>query len=141
MLTRWQYHASAGLAMTLVETLPLIDGVLVADANGSVVFWNRAAEVLFGYPAEEALQLGVAALLGIWPPASSFVTARRKDGTTFLAEIVVDWLEQALALISIRDAWGDEALSLINELDDVGAFDRDLVKGESRPSDEPFRIC
>ena len=32
-----------------------IDGVIMLDAEGRVIFWNRAAEALFGYSAEEIL--------------------------------------------------------------------------------------
>src|SRR5215211_4941690 len=43
------------------------DAVIVADAaSGRIVLWNPAAEAIFGYPAEEALGMEVAALM---PPA------------------------------------------------------------------------
>src|SRR5437870_3219277 len=95
--------------MTVVESLPLIDGVLVADtANDSIVFWSRAAEALFGYAAEEALALDATKLFDQWPPASSLITARYKDGTTFLAEVTVASLDIGTSLITVRDIWGDE---------------------------------
>ena len=72
--------------------------------------------------------------------ASACATARRKDGTSFLAEVTVDSLDEGTALITVRDLWGDEALSAIDEIDDVGAFDRDLVEDSSRWSEEVFRI-
>ena len=39
-------------AVTLVRDAP--DAVIYADAKGQIVFWNKAAERLFGYAAEEA---------------------------------------------------------------------------------------
>ena len=33
----------------------LADGVVIADADGTIVFWNDAAERLFGWPAVEAI--------------------------------------------------------------------------------------
>src|SRR5438105_837831 len=126
--------------MTLVESLPLIDGVVVAVADGSIVYWSRSAEALFGYAVDEALTLDVSALFDQWPPASACATARRKDGTSFLAEVTVDSLDEGTAVITVRDLWGDEALSAIDEIDDVGAFDRDLVEDSSRWSEEVFRI-
>jgi len=31
------------------------DGVVISDANGNIVFWNQAAERIFGYSASEAV--------------------------------------------------------------------------------------
>ena len=31
------------------------DGVVISDANGNIVFWNQAAERIFGYSADEAM--------------------------------------------------------------------------------------
>jgi PAS domain S-box-containing protein len=33
----------------------LADAVIIADAEGTIVFWNDAAERLFGWPAAEAM--------------------------------------------------------------------------------------
>lgn len=33
----------------------LADAVIIADADGAIVFWNDAAERVFGWPAEEAV--------------------------------------------------------------------------------------
>ena len=33
----------------------LADAVVIADADGTIVFWNQAATALFGWPAAEAL--------------------------------------------------------------------------------------
>ena len=37
----------------IVEEIP--EGVIFADRQGTVRLWNRGAEAIFGYPAEEAL--------------------------------------------------------------------------------------
>jgi len=31
------------------------DGVVISDANGNIVYWNQAAERIFGYTSEEAI--------------------------------------------------------------------------------------
>ena len=31
------------------------DGIVVVDAAGAIIFWNKAAERIFGYPEDEAL--------------------------------------------------------------------------------------
>src|SRR5574341_611677 len=37
---------------SVVETA--CDGIITADSAGKIIFWNKAAETLFGYPAGEA---------------------------------------------------------------------------------------
>jgi|GEM_PF-4888559 len=126
--------------MTVFESLPLVDGVVVANASGSIVFWSRAAEALFGYASEEASSLDVARLFDAWPAAPATLIARRKDGSTFLAEVTIDSIDDATSVITIRDRWGDEALESIEELDDIGVFDRDLVGDDLRWSEQLFHI-
>ena len=29
------------------------DAIIMADSEGSITYWNKAAEIMFGYPAEE----------------------------------------------------------------------------------------
>ena len=44
---------SGGLFRRIVEEMP--EGVIFADRQGMVRLWNRAAETMFGYSADEAL--------------------------------------------------------------------------------------
>jgi PAS domain S-box-containing protein len=44
---------SSGLFRQIVEEIP--EGVIFADRQGMVRLWNRAAETMFGYSADEAL--------------------------------------------------------------------------------------
>lgn len=44
---------SSGLFRRIVEEMP--EAVIFADRQGVVRLWNRAAETMFGYSAEEAL--------------------------------------------------------------------------------------
>jgi two-component system sensor kinase FixL len=86
-----------------------VDGIILIDAGGRIEFFNRAAERLFGYTADEVAGLDVAILM----PSpdrdrhASYldrylstgerrvigvgrdVVARRKDGTTFPAHLSV----------------------------------------------------
>ena len=48
------------MVATIDDLLPalvrnLADAVVIADAEGTIVFWNDAAERLFGWPASEAV--------------------------------------------------------------------------------------
>jgi two-component system sensor kinase FixL len=89
------------LFRTVIETA--VDGIVVIDARGRMMLYNRAAERLFGYTAEEVLgrnvsmlmpepyrgehdayverylKTGEARIIGI----GREVTALRKDGSTF----------------------------------------------------------
>ena len=45
-----------GAAINFEELLRAIgDGVVVADANGDIIFWNAAAERIFGFTEQEAM--------------------------------------------------------------------------------------
>ncbi|MGH2891927.1 MAG: PAS domain-containing protein, partial [Solirubrobacteraceae bacterium] len=55
------------LAAEVLESLP--DPVIGCDAGGTVVYWSRAAEEAYGYPATEALGLRAATLLHTRFPA------------------------------------------------------------------------
>ena len=83
------------LAAELLESLP--DPVIGCDADGTVVYWNRAAEDVYGYPAGEALGRRAATLLQTRFPAPLLeiteeladlgrwqgrLEHRRKDGRT-----------------------------------------------------------
>jgi PAS domain S-box-containing protein len=43
----------SGLFRQIVEEMP--EAVIFADRQGMVRLWNRAAETIFGYSADEAL--------------------------------------------------------------------------------------
>ena len=53
------------LAAELLESLP--DPVIGCDADGTIVYWSRAAEDVYGYPAGEALGRRAATPLGRAP--------------------------------------------------------------------------
>jgi PAS domain-containing protein len=125
--------------MTVVESLPLIDGVVLVSPADSILYWSRSAEALFGYSSEEILGHDVRDLFEEWPVQSPIVAARRKDGSSFLAEVTRDVLEIA-SVVTVRDIWGDEALKTIDELENVGTYERDLITGATRWSEELFDI-
>jgi len=46
---------------SVVETA--CDGIITVDSAGKIIFWNKAAEILFGYPASEVTGKPLAAIL------------------------------------------------------------------------------
>jgi len=70
------------------------DGILAFDAEGHLVLFNRAAERLFGHAAADIYGAPVSDLVMGGVPrngAGPFeVTARRRDGSAFLAELSVN---------------------------------------------------
>jgi PAS domain S-box-containing protein len=94
----------AGTGFTPEEILPAIaNAVIVTDLDGTVTYWNRAAEALYGWTMDEAVGTDISKL--IVPDAGQPVAAqimdllragrpwaggflvRRKDGTLFPALI------------------------------------------------------
>jgi PAS domain S-box-containing protein len=117
-------QAAAARFRGLLEAAP--DAMVCADAGGRIVLVNAAAERLFGYPIEEldgqlveilvpgaskaahpALRAGYLAdpqprLMG----AGQDLSGRRRDGSTFLAEIAlsaIDTDQGTLTSAAIRD--------------------------------------
>jgi PAS domain S-box-containing protein len=95
------------------------DAIITIEPGGTIVLWNEAAQVLFGYSAEEARQMNFYDLLAISPlnrmlrtnfdqlmktgQARRFGTTqefigRKKDGSEFYAELSV-------ATFNLRNDW------------------------------------
>ena len=77
------------------------NAVIATDAAGTIRFWNRAAEQLYGWTAEEVMGRDITAVtptseqeahaimesLGRGERWHGAFSVRRKDGTTFLADV------------------------------------------------------
>lgn len=105
---RYLYGGIAPLAGHLDSGFQLLNAIeqaiIVTDLAGRIIYWNRCAETLYGWPAAEALGRGIVDLIA--PPDVALVAndimgqlrqgkswtgeflVRRKDGTQFPAEIV-----------------------------------------------------
>jgi PAS domain S-box-containing protein len=99
------------------------DAIVCCDGSGRITFWNKAAEILFGYSREEALSHPVYAIVqedfnGVLergfatvtddgaPRAPQELVARRRDGRTFPVELTISvWNEgnDVTASVIIRD--------------------------------------
>ena len=89
------------------------ESVVATDADGRISFWNKGAEALFGFPADEALgaplesliipddvtarkelrkELAIAARLGKWQGQAP---RRRRDGSVLWTDLVVSRMAHA----------------------------------------------
>ena len=84
---------------TLLETAT--QGIVSADAHGTLVFANRAVEVMFGWAAEELLGQPIEALIpsvfrnGMNRAGGPDLVGTRKDGSTFPIEVTVNHVPTA----------------------------------------------
>ena len=115
-----------------------IDAVITIDPNNCVTFFNKAAEELWGYEAEEVLGKNVAMLV---PPElradhDSFVDAHRETG---INKIVGTSREVPVHRKDGSIVWGSLSLSKINVGDEIHytAFVKDET--ESREAREQIR--
>ncbi|MEG6508256.1 ATP-binding protein [Methyloligella sp. 2.7D] len=93
------FHEVTGALVESEEKIRAIindiaDGLIVTDAEGRIQMFNPACEALFGYSAADAIGKDVALLLPGGLAAglrsgNSEVTARRRDGSNFDAELSV----------------------------------------------------
>src|SRR4051794_10038956 len=118
------------------------EAVMATDPSGIVLYWNRFAEGLYGWTAEEAVGRNILELtpaeevvgdtqaalarLRRGEPWSGEITLRRRDGTTFCGHVsdapVYDDAERLVAIVSIsyditerKEAEAKQAL-LVREL-------------------------
>src|SRR5438309_2539995 len=134
------FHASPAIWMALVEPPAPDYGVVAVDAENRIVVWSRSAEGLFGYTTAEMTGRDVAVLFEAWTPLGVEAIAQRKGGTTFHAAIEIDRGESGVSLITVRDASRARVFAEAEALAEIGSFERDLVGGDDRWSEELFRI-
>jgi two-component system cell cycle sensor histidine kinase/response regulator CckA len=126
--------------MALVDSPAPVFGVVAVDDENRILVWSRSAEGLFGYTAPEMAGRDAGILFDGLPPTRGEAVARRKRGTTFSAAIEIDEGENGSSLITVRDASRARLLEEAEALAEIGSFDRDLVGGDDRWSEQMFRI-
>ncbi|MGH8288553.1 MAG: ATP-binding protein [Steroidobacteraceae bacterium] len=119
------------------------DAVFVRDLKGTIVFWNRGAELLYGFGKEEAVGRLSHELLGKSPATFSQINEglkregrwmgevvhRTKDGRELVVEsleVLISEPEQPLVLATNRDVTERKRLedSLRGRVDELAAADR-----------------
>ena len=124
------------------------DAIVMVDHNGRILFWNKRAEDMFGYPKGEVMGQDLHELLA--PPEYKTLfkeafpkfrqtgkgkaigrtlelTAVRKDGTEFPIEL-------SLSSIEVNGKWG--AVGIIRDI-----TERKLMIEALRDSEEQFRVA
>jgi diguanylate cyclase (GGDEF)-like protein/PAS domain S-box-containing protein len=86
------------------------DAIIVSDQQGRIEIFNHAAELMFGYKANEVMGKPLASLfaskIADKPAAAADVTGRRKDGNVFPAEMSLSACQlddRVLSTALIRD--------------------------------------
>ncbi|MGH8299231.1 MAG: ATP-binding protein [Steroidobacteraceae bacterium] len=119
------------------------EAVFVRDLNGTIVYWNRGAELLYGFAKEEVLGRLGHELLGKNPAAYSRINDalqsegrwmgeivhRTKDGRELVVEsleVLISEAERPLVLATNRDITERKRLeeSLRRRVDELAAADR-----------------
>jgi PAS domain S-box-containing protein len=119
-----------------------IDALISMDNDGTISFWNKAAERIFGYTSQEALGADLHKLLaprryhadanrnlaifqntGTGPAIGKTLelTAVRKDGTEFPVEL-------SLATMNIKGKWC--ALGVLRDISDRKALESQLLQSQ-----------
>lgn len=108
-----------------------IDGIIVTDARGSVVEWNRGAELIYGYSEEDAVGQPLSFLLppGL-PPHESRVLHAIRNGEELTQFETVRWrkdekiIDVSITVTPIRTPQG--------RLVGASTFDRDITSRRQR---------
>jgi PAS domain S-box-containing protein len=86
-----------GAELALLSVVP--EAVFIEDANGTIVFWNDAAERLYGRPRNESIGQSADDLLGATPPIEGLsetrVSRRRADHTEISVRVRRSYLHAA----------------------------------------------
>jgi len=123
-----------------------LDGIIMVDSEGKISFWNKAAEVLFGYSPDEAVGKELHLLLAPEIHSDSYYTAfcefketgegpavgktlelsaLKKNGEKFPVEI-------SISSLKLRDKW--HAVGVVRDV-----TDRKRAEEALRESEEKFR--
>ncbi|WP_084455782.1 sensor domain-containing phosphodiesterase [Novosphingobium rosa] len=94
-----RFNRMGEIAVKVVDATS--DAVLAVDAEGKIVYWNPAAEAMFGHAARDVLGHGIALMLpgGLPEPGGATASRRevlacRADGADFPVELTVaPWVQ------------------------------------------------
>lgn len=120
-LTEELLHKSRANAQTIISIS--IDGIIITDANNRIKSFNPAAERIFGYLPQEVMGQNVEKLMpGAIRKKSSRaakgqitgedktafkatreITGKRKDGSTFPAELTISGYHDGEKVLTVRD--------------------------------------
>jgi PAS domain S-box-containing protein len=130
------------LALQIIEE-NTFDAIIILNNIGRIIFWNLAAEQLFGYSSEEVIDSDLIDVIIPKDKVSEFtekykpdrtkqlsttkkilhITAIRKDGTQFPAELAISDLRH-------DDTWN--TVGIIRNISDRKTLEQELMLSENR---------
>jgi len=137
--------ANQGLPLTLLDAIQ--QAVIATDADGRIVFWNRFAQELYGWPAEEVIGQDVLDIVPADGEGARTVLGAVMAGDTFTGEFLVkrrtgETFPAYVTTSAIRGRDGEFAGAVGVSFDLTAQKDRDeRYETLFRTMSEGFALC
>jgi PAS domain S-box-containing protein len=137
--------AGQGLPFTLLDAIQ--QAVIATDAEGRIVFWNRFAQELYGWPAEEVVGLDILDIVPADSEEARVILEGVVAGDTFAGEILVrrrtgETFPAHVTTSAIRDRDGQATGAVGVSFDLTAQKDRDeRYEALFKTMSEGFALC
>jgi PAS domain S-box-containing protein len=120
------------------------EGIFMLNEGNRLIYWNPAAEKIFGHLGEELVFVNINDLLhsttqtpkkNLPIDVSKFSTARNKNGSSYELEVnrrdgSIIQIDLSLAPIKISDHWG--AVGIVRDITERKRFEQELIQAKER---------
>lgn len=120
------------------------EGIFMLNENNRLIYWNPAAEKIFGHLGEELVFVNINDLLhsttqtpkkNLPIDVSKFSTSKNKNGSSYELEVKrsdgsIIQIDLSLAPIKISDHWG--AVGIIRDITERKRFEQELIQAKER---------